>query len=104
MSDPYMPQPGALQQPAAAASIRRPALDDPDKPALDDPDTISVSIRWRRSQPIYFWLEVNGKALGEYDPLQEWPRAELDLAGRSLRSTAKMYDVADAETAPKIPS
>jgi hypothetical protein len=95
MPDPYMPQPGAFQQPAAA-SIRR--------PALDDPDTISVSIRWRRSQPIYFWLEVNGKAFGEYDPLQEWPRAELDLAGRTLRSTAKMYDVADAETAPKIPS
>jgi len=96
MSDSYMAQPGALQQPAAADSVRR--------PALDDADTISVSIRWRRSQPHYFWLEVNGKPLGEYDPLQEWPRADLYLAGRQLRSIAEMYDVADAETAPKIPS
>jgi hypothetical protein len=67
-----MAQPGALQQPAAPDSIR--------PPALDDPDTISISIRWRRSPPHCFWLEVNGKPLGEYDPLQEWPRAELDLA------------------------
>ena len=94
MSDSYMAQPGALQQPAAADSIRR--------PALDDPDTNSVSIRWRRSQPLY--LEVNGKPLGALDPLLEWPRAELDLAGRQLRSIAKMYDVASAGAAPEIPN
>jgi hypothetical protein len=97
-----MPQPGALQQPAAADLIRP-----------DEADTISVSIRWRRSEPHYFRLEVNGKPLGEYDPMQEWPRAELDRAGRTLRSIAKIYD-ADSpvfisssempESTPKIPS
>jgi hypothetical protein len=45
--------------------------------------------------------------------MQEWPRAELDRAGRTLRSIAKIYD-ADSpvfisssempESTPKIPS
>ena len=94
MSDSYMAQPGALQQPAAPDSIRR--------PALDDPDTISISIRWRRSRPSYSWINVNGKPLGSYHPLQDWPRPELDRAASALRSVAGLYapDVGEAGSAP----
>jgi hypothetical protein len=44
-------------------------------------------------------VAVNSKPLGEYHPLQEWPRAELSVAARWLRSIAKMHD-ADAAAAP----
>jgi hypothetical protein len=67
--------------------------------ALDDPDTFSVLVKWRRSQPYFCWVAVNAKPLGEYHPLQEWPRAELSEGARWLRNLAEMYD-ADAAAAP----
>jgi hypothetical protein len=73
---------------------------DTQPPPVDDLDTISVSIRWRRSRAHLSWIEVNGKPLGEYHPLQNWPRHELDRAGHLLRSVAGIYDPAEAEHAP----
>ena len=80
MSDSYMAQPGAIQQPTTATDWSR--------PAPDDPDTIVISISWRSSRPNLFWIDINGKPLRSYHPLQGYPHLELGRAACILHAAA----------------
>lgn len=55
-----------------------------------DPDTISISIKWQRSQPNAFWIDLNGEPLT--GQLGAKYGAELDHAGFILREVARGFE------------
>jgi hypothetical protein len=100
MSDPYMAQPGALQQHAAD---REPDLaigpTEPEwqeSPPFDGPGRVEIRIAWANSNPNDFWIDVDGKPLpgnnkaaaaAGFDRLGP----KLDRAGEILRWAAQWF-------------